>query len=118
MLGFKSFWSAAVTLAGVELMHMIRKGQLLLRGGCVRRSSSIHWQNKIIWPLGLRSSIRNICDRTPADASAFLGMPELSILALMRLRLEKPGACNHNRSIQPVEQRKPTANGPDARERG
>jgi len=32
MLGFKSFWSAAVTLAGVELMHMIRKGQLLVRG--------------------------------------------------------------------------------------
>src|ERR1700704_4025872 len=30
MLGFKTFWSAAVTLAGVELMHMIRKGQLLL----------------------------------------------------------------------------------------
>jgi putative transposase len=28
MLGFKSFWSAAVTLAGIELMHMIRKGQL------------------------------------------------------------------------------------------
>jgi transposase-like protein len=32
MLGFKSFWSAAVTLAGVELMHMIRKGQLMLTG--------------------------------------------------------------------------------------
>ena len=32
MLGFKSFWSAAVTLAGVELMHMNRKGQLLLTG--------------------------------------------------------------------------------------
>jgi putative transposase len=32
MLGFKSFWPVAVTLAGVELMHMIRKGQLLLRG--------------------------------------------------------------------------------------
>ena len=27
-MGFKSFWSAAVTLAGIELMHMIRKGQL------------------------------------------------------------------------------------------
>jgi putative transposase len=27
-LGFKSFRSAAVTLAGIELMHMIRKGQL------------------------------------------------------------------------------------------
>ena len=26
MLGFKSFWSAAITLAGIELMHMIRKG--------------------------------------------------------------------------------------------
>ena len=31
MLGFKSFWSAATTLAGIELMHMIRKGQL--KGG-------------------------------------------------------------------------------------
>jgi len=27
-LGFKSFRSAAATLAGIELMHMIRKGQL------------------------------------------------------------------------------------------
>jgi putative transposase len=32
MLGFKSFRSAAVTLAGVELMHMIRKGQLRTAG--------------------------------------------------------------------------------------
>jgi putative transposase len=31
-LGFKSFRSAAVTLAGVELMHMIRKGQLRTTG--------------------------------------------------------------------------------------
>ena len=31
MLGFKSFWSAAVTLAGIEMMHMIRKGQLRCR---------------------------------------------------------------------------------------
>jgi putative transposase len=28
MLGFKSFWSATVTLAGIELMHLIRKGQM------------------------------------------------------------------------------------------
>ena len=28
MLGFKSFWSVDITLAGIELMHMIRKGQL------------------------------------------------------------------------------------------
>jgi putative transposase len=32
MLGFKSFRSDAVTLTGIELMHMIRKGQLLLTG--------------------------------------------------------------------------------------
>ena len=34
MLGFKSFWSAAKTIAGIELMHMIRKGQMIVRGGC------------------------------------------------------------------------------------
>jgi putative transposase len=32
MMGFKSFWSASVTLAGIELMHMIRKGQLKATG--------------------------------------------------------------------------------------
>ena len=32
MLGFKAFWSAAVTLAGIEIMHMIRKGQLRTAG--------------------------------------------------------------------------------------
>lgn len=28
MLGFKSFWAARVVLAGIELVHMLRKGQL------------------------------------------------------------------------------------------
>ena len=32
MLGFKSFRSARNILAGIELMHMIRKGQLLMEG--------------------------------------------------------------------------------------
>jgi transposase-like protein len=32
MLAFKSFRSPAVTLAGIELMHMIRKGQLRSTG--------------------------------------------------------------------------------------
>ena len=32
MMWFKSFWSAAVALAGIELMHMIRKGQLKAAG--------------------------------------------------------------------------------------
>ena len=30
--GFKSFWPAAAALAGIELMHMIREGQMLLTG--------------------------------------------------------------------------------------
>jgi putative transposase len=32
MLGFKSFRSAAATIAGIELMHMIHKGQLRTTG--------------------------------------------------------------------------------------
>ena len=32
MLNFKSFRSAKNVLAGIELMHMIRKGQLLIKG--------------------------------------------------------------------------------------
>ena len=31
MLVFKSFWSPAITIAGVEIMHMIRKGQMRSR---------------------------------------------------------------------------------------
>ena len=37
MLNFKSFRAAKCVLAGIELMHMIRKGQLLLEG-CIELS--------------------------------------------------------------------------------
>ena len=37
MLNFKSFRSAKNVLAGIELMHMIRKGQLMMKG-CKERS--------------------------------------------------------------------------------
>ena len=33
MLGFKSFWAAKAVLTGIELMHMIRKGQLSAEKG-------------------------------------------------------------------------------------
>ena len=36
MLNFKSFQAARNVLAGIELMHMIRKGQLLVQGGNAR----------------------------------------------------------------------------------
>jgi putative transposase len=32
MLGFKSFWAARCTIAGIEVMHAIRKGQLVPAG--------------------------------------------------------------------------------------
>jgi hypothetical protein len=32
-LGLKSFWSARIITAGIETMHMIRKGQLKCPGG-------------------------------------------------------------------------------------
>src|SRR5215203_4629015 len=32
MLGFKSFWAACCTIAGIEVMHAIRKGQLATPG--------------------------------------------------------------------------------------
>jgi len=35
MLGFKSFRAAWITLTGIELMHMIRKGQLQLTTGAM-----------------------------------------------------------------------------------
>ncbi len=33
MLGFKSFWSATVMIAGIETMHMIKKKQMNCPGG-------------------------------------------------------------------------------------
>ena len=33
MLGFKSFWSARIIIAGIETTHMIRKGPLDCPGG-------------------------------------------------------------------------------------
>jgi putative transposase len=33
MLGFKSFGAAQVTLAGIELMHMLKKQQMIVEAG-------------------------------------------------------------------------------------
>ena len=33
MMGFKSFRAAGNVLAGIELMHMIRKGQMMIAKG-------------------------------------------------------------------------------------
>ncbi len=39
MLGFKSFWSAQTVLAGIEVVHMIKKKQLKPRGTRVQTVS-------------------------------------------------------------------------------
>jgi hypothetical protein len=43
MLGFKSFWRARITIAGIETMHMIKRGQLdcLLDQPCPHQISSM-----------------------------------------------------------------------------
>jgi hypothetical protein len=42
MLGFKGFRNAAITIAGIELMHRIRKGQFGL-GRLAGRFASAVW---------------------------------------------------------------------------
>jgi hypothetical protein len=47
MLGFKVFETAQCTLAGVELMHILRKGQLEEGAG----SAALRPNNSTPWPL-------------------------------------------------------------------
>jgi putative transposase len=43
MLGFKEFHSASVTLRGIELVRMIRKGQMENRNNCVQNPAEIFY---------------------------------------------------------------------------
>lgn len=52
MLGFKSFGTAAITLAGIELAHRIRKGQFSFGNGEDRGTSSL----KHLWDLAIADS--------------------------------------------------------------
>ena len=49
MTGFKSFRSASVTLAGIELAHRIRKRQFYFDAGRSRRA----WSLKQLWRIAL-----------------------------------------------------------------
>jgi putative transposase len=48
MLGSKAFWSAAITIAGIEIMHMIRKDQLRSTGKLRPAQQLYSWQDKPI----------------------------------------------------------------------
>jgi transposase-like protein len=49
MAGFKSFANAAITIAGIELAHRIRKRQFSFGGGRWRRG----WSRKAEWAMAL-----------------------------------------------------------------
>lgn len=51
MLGFKSFWSARIIIAGIETMHMIRNGQLDCPDG-----QPVSAGNQVLQPCGLITS--------------------------------------------------------------
>ena len=65
MLGFKAFWSAAVTLAGIEIMRMIRKGQLRAAGK-FRPAQQLYFAGKLNKSIFLDPTrpFRKFCDRT------------------------------------------------------
>jgi transposase-like protein len=48
MLGFKRFRTAWVTLAGIELMHRIRKGQINLAGLHFKNSTTPEVWNTVL----------------------------------------------------------------------
>ena len=75
MLGFKAFWSAAITLAGIEIMHMIPKISCVRRETCVQRSNSIRWQGKPDHLPEPWSSTRKVCDRTRCRAATAFQQP-------------------------------------------
>ncbi len=43
MLGFKDFYSASVTLRGIELVRMIRKGQMENRNNSIQTPAEIFY---------------------------------------------------------------------------
>ena len=45
MLGLKSFYTASMTLEGIEIMHMIKKGQVETLNRCV--SAEVNFINQL-----------------------------------------------------------------------
>jgi putative transposase len=43
MLGFKAFDAAQLTLAGIELMHMLKKQQMMVEAGDEGRTAAQHF---------------------------------------------------------------------------
>ena len=78
MLGFKEFRTAAVTIAGIELRHRIRKGQFGLGRLGVQRQAAPEVWNAVLgacvlshrWDMGIRDFLLSF--RTRARTTRFL----------------------------------------------
>jgi hypothetical protein len=88
MLGLKSFRSAAVTLAGVELAHRIRKGQHLLPIRFDGRRPSL----KAMWECALNPASKSVL----RDGSCF---PPMSVAKARRVTRYVSIATSLNSSI-------------------
>ena len=69
MLGFKSFRAARAILAGIELMHRVRKGQFMLKRGGLSFADQFLCIGKTS-PFCLRSRWRNLVPLCLAPANA------------------------------------------------
>jgi DDE domain len=73
MMGFKSFWSASVTLAGIELMQKIRKGSLKATGRGRPAQQFYSLATRLSWWRGTTPLSRRIRDRAAQSRRQPLG---------------------------------------------
>ena len=96
MLGFKSFGTAAITLAGIELAHRIRKRQFSFGNGGDCSASSL----KQLWDRAIADATSRKPEKEPSGESA-ANAPELAASRkTRRLRRIRSGL----RHIHPVRQ--------------
>ena len=94
MLDFKSFCSAAITLAGIELAHRIRKGQHLLALDCHGRASSL----KDLWNRALSQA----CKPSSEDVACSPSMHQNSAVKrslAKRIGTSRPGGVRYPRKV-------------------
>jgi hypothetical protein len=93
MLGLKSFRSAAITLAGVELAHRVRKQQYSLPTSTKGRAGSL----KELWEVALADSGAPMC--RDADRSAPMHQNSADRFRLARERVRPDGSVRYPRKI-------------------
>lgn len=98
MLGLKSFGTAAITLAGIELAHRIRKGQFSFANGGDRGAISL----KQLWDRAIAGADATNCEpeKEPSGAST-ANAPELTASRKRRRYRRIPSEIRH---IRPVRQ--------------